>query len=91
MTDKDVINVMRVYLALPEIAAVSPRRDAENAAARAEHIHWMCLETIELVRQGRIEKAMRWLGFVQGVLWWAGIRSVEQMKQDNIMAEAGYA
>ncbi len=30
-----------------------------------------------------LEKAMRWLGFVQGVLWSTGVRTIDQMRKDN--------
>lgn len=33
-----------------------------------EHLLYMCVEGIKLVEQGRMEKAMRWLGFIQGDL-----------------------
>jgi len=30
-----------------------------------------------------LEKAMRWLGFIQGVLWSTGTRSIDEMREDN--------
>ena len=33
------------------------------------HLAWMCSESIKFVQEGHIEKAHRWLGFIQGVLW----------------------
>lgn len=47
------------------------------------HIHWMCTEAIGFVKEERIEKAMRWLGFIQGVLWMNGVYTIEQMKDHN--------
>lgn len=38
----------------------------------------------------RKEKAMRWLGFLQGALWGAGLTSIEAMKHIN-MPEAEHA
>ncbi len=29
------------------------------------------------------EKVMRWLGFLQGVLWLAGAKSIDTMREDN--------
>ena len=29
------------------------------------------------------DKAMRWLGFIQGVLWAGNIRTLEQLKEDS--------
>lgn len=48
------------------------------------HCHWMCNEARDFVRQGRIEKAMRWLGYIQGVLYSYGIKSLSQLKSDSM-------
>lgn len=37
----------------------------------------------EFVREGRREKAMRWLGFVQGVLWCVGRYTIDELKSHN--------
>jgi hypothetical protein len=50
----------------------------------------MCLEGIKLVNENRIEKAMRWLGFVQGTLWAMGVRTIEEMKVENMPPETSY-
>jgi hypothetical protein len=46
-----------------------------------------CLEMIPEIRgflkQGRMEKTFRWLGFLQGVLWTAGIFSIDELKNHN--------
>lgn len=59
------------------------------AAAQLGHAMWMCSELEGMSERGEmssahaVEKAMRWLGFVQGVLWAAGVYSVDDMKDDN--------
>jgi hypothetical protein len=40
-----------------------------NTDAQVSHFLFMCQEAQKFVDEGRIEKAMRWLGFIQGVLW----------------------
>lgn len=55
---------------------------------RRAHLRWMCGAGKALVDEGRIEKAMRWLGFVQGALWGMGLVSIGEMKRVN-MPEAG--
>jgi hypothetical protein len=50
--------------------------------ARA-HIWWMCYEIVRFVDEGQIEKANRWLGFVQGVLWFMGDKTIREMRDDN--------
>lgn len=49
-----------------------------------EHAAWMCQQAISFVGEGRIEKACRWLGFVQGVLWCRGVRTIDEMRRDNM-------
>ena len=47
------------------------------------HLVFM-LETIPaFLRDGRREKAMRWLGFVQGAIWVRGYVSIEDLKRAN--------
>ena len=48
------------------------------------HAHWMCLEIPGLLETDNgFEKANRWLGFVQGVLWVSGVYSIDDMRDDN--------
>lgn len=44
-----------------------------------EHVRWMLDELRDLTGA----KAMRWLGFVQGVLWMQGIYTIDQMREHN--------
>jgi len=37
----------------------------------------------EFVKEGRIEKAFRWLGFMQGCLWVTGYYSLEDLMNHN--------
>ncbi len=48
-----------------------------------KHIVWMCQETKNLVRGGETERAFRWLGFIQGVLWARGLYTINEMKEHN--------
>ena len=69
-----------------------PRRDptATGHYARMSHLLWMAGAGVDLVREGRLEKACRWLGFLQGALWWAGIQSIENAKKHNMPAGAEF-
>lgn len=60
-----------------------PTRCYTYAPPILKHVCWMCIEGKKLVDEGRIEKAMRWLGFVQGVLFARGLVSIEQLKNTN--------
>ena len=48
----------------------------------AAHLLWMCDQT-KLMAHSNTEKAMRWLGFIQGVLWAKFGVSIDEMKDDN--------
>jgi len=48
-----------------------------------EHILWMCEEVRKFVTNQEMEKAMRWLGFIQGALWVSGIYTIDSMRDDN--------
>lgn len=60
-------------------------RDAEATTdqRRASHLLWMAREGMTLIKEHRREKAMRWLGFLQGALWALRLVSVEQLKDMN--------
>lgn len=47
------------------------------------HVLYMVPGLREHLSSGKSEKAMRWLGFVQGVLWVVGLMSIDEMKDDN--------
>jgi len=52
------------------------------------HIRWMIQEIPKLIdNPHKIEKANRWLGFVQGVLWIKGYFTIEKMKDHNRSSE----
>lgn len=51
-------------------------------SVRMDHVVWMC-EEVQGWGPERTEKAMRWLGFVQGVLWAGGWASLDQLKADS--------
>jgi len=46
-----------------------------------QHFAWMCDEATKLVQQGRMEKAMRWLGFINGGVWMCGLLTLDEVKQ----------
>lgn len=56
-----------------------PSPDTFGALA---HALWMCEETRTIARED-VEKAMRWLGFIQGVLWTTQGMKITDMMIDN--------
>lgn len=60
--------------------------DVEALSSRSvsEHLAWMCSESIRFVQKGEIEKAHRWLGFIQGVLWKEGAFTLNDLREHII-------
>jgi hypothetical protein len=51
--------------------------------AALRHLLWMCSQVKIFVGTRETEKAMRWIGFMQGVFWMAGVKSIDNMRDDN--------
>jgi hypothetical protein len=47
------------------------------------HCMWMCEEAIEYVVIGRVDKANRWLGDVQGMLSMLGMYTITQLREHS--------
>ncbi|MBA4370605.1 MAG: hypothetical protein C0418_03380 [Coriobacteriaceae bacterium] len=47
------------------------------------HAHWMCREARGFIRQNRREKAYRWIGTIQGILWLGGVFSIAELRKHN--------
>lgn len=48
-----------------------------------EHCHGM-LEKVEgFIRENRMDKVFRWLGFIQGVLWDQGLYTLSELMNHN--------
>lgn len=59
-----------------------PIRNDERVRS-LDHCMGMLNQIDDFVNEGRLEKAFRWLGFVQGVLWSNGMFSLDDLKNDN--------
>lgn len=74
---------------LPEVAKASKcdRSPFWGSVPLASHLLYMCDTGKQFVWAGRTEKAMRWLGFLQGAIWAYGIASIDEMKHWNMPKE----
>jgi len=88
MTSEQIIQVVEDYAkkfserGIRAAKATTTLRPSTREQER--HAHWMCLEIPELLKTDNgFEKANRWLGFVQGVLWATGIYSIDAMRDHN--------
>lgn len=54
-----------------------------DSGCALRHCHGMLDKMEEFVRTGHLEKAFRWLGFLQGVLWAENVYTLDELKDDN--------
>lgn len=62
---------------------MAPFHESDSMRQWLRHAAWMCRETMTFTEENEIEKAMRWLGFIQGVFAVYGYRSIDEMRDDN--------
>ncbi|MFH0969311.1 MAG: hypothetical protein V1804_02285 [Patescibacteria group bacterium] len=81
----EVIKIYRDYFKENEIPAMdfSETKNAPNPAEALAHCHGMLAKMEEFIKEGRIEKVHRWLGFVQGCLWMIGDFNLEDLRNHN--------
>jgi len=90
---RDALDVYEKALLGEEAEPVRGDLNAVNPSGKMQrnHLLWMVGETRKILDhvagdkddRGIIEKAMRWLGFIQGGLWSQGFYSIEDMKNHN--------
>lgn len=89
MTSDQVVKVCQKYAGLLKELGASPvlDRDAKTREGQLNHMAHMVNHTIVEVQgattAAETEKAMRWLGFIQGGLWALELRTIDQMRADN--------
>jgi hypothetical protein len=84
MTDAQIQATAEIYKTrLREHNAAPVRLGDGHSASKFDHLMWMCCQLQEFVTEGKLDKANRWLGFVQGCLWLYDFYSIEEMKDHN--------
>lgn len=86
MTPEKIEDVTRKYktLLLESFGGPAQRnQDSTSLRDRIGHLLWMCDQTFTFTTQQRLDKAFRWLGFLQGAFWALGIQNIEESKKDN--------
>jgi len=70
---------------LQHVLAINTDLDAKRVSDEAalQHVKWMVSELPGMIMDGQIDKAHRWLGFVQGVLWREGLASINDLRAMN--------
>jgi len=90
MTDEQVKQVAAAYLARltkegyqPVQIGVDRTTMSYPKSRQLEHVAWACGEMVRVLDAGDRERAMRLLGFCQGVLWAHGIYAVAELHEQN--------
>jgi hypothetical protein len=88
MTPQQIHNVINKYRAKLQKANLQPAQfPSEHLVTdwrlQIKHCMWMLDRMEEFLKEDRLEKVNRWLGFIQGVLWAQSIYTIENLKEDN--------
>lgn len=83
MTDEKLLQVIDELEKLAPTAPWGYGLDQPDAS-HGEHVLSMFPRLRVLVAEGRREKAMRWIGFIQGALWAWGEADLETLKRMNM-------
>lgn len=99
MTPQKVREVLKLYegvcddllrgLSNPEPARIDPSTEMDIIESEHDkrylkkHLAWMCREAAAFPDE-KVEKMMRWLGFIQGCLFCFGVYTLEEMKRHNM-------
>lgn len=86
MTEDQIANALTKYDAQLQKDGIFRERfsSLERFPTRPEalaHARWMCQEALTFTEHK--DKAMRWLCFIQGVLWMTGLASIDGLRDDN--------
>jgi len=57
--------------------------DDDDFNESLSHFRWMISQMDEFIREGKMDKVFRWLGFIQGCLWAGRIYTISEMKTHN--------
>lgn len=88
MTGEKIKEVLEIYRTKLEGLGLKPidfehHNLSPSREAALGHCLGMIPEMVEFVDAGRIDKAFRWLGFMQGALWTHSVYTLEDLKNHN--------
>ncbi len=83
MTQDKLRSVFQFYLDYIQGRGIAPRKSEEFPTHRG-HLAYMARTAItELIPNSKIEKAMRWLGYIQGCMVNSGDFNLEDVKRHS--------
>ena len=88
MTKEKVQEVIDGYKKALESLKVKPERHEIDVLSttllnKLNHCYWMINEAESFLKDDMIEKAFKWLGFVQGVLWSTHLYTIAELADHN--------
>ncbi|MDO8507756.1 MAG: hypothetical protein Q7S53_04300 [bacterium] len=86
MTSGKMTEVLDGYIKMFADLGISEISDYTNVGSKSERLQYlyaMCKKTKKLVEDGDVEKANRWLGFIQGSLWVDKVFTIDDMRDHN--------
>jgi len=88
MNSEKILEVIRIYRNYFEAKGIGIMDLSESDKSNSEeeilaHCHGMLNKMEVFIKEGRIEKTFRWLGFIQGCLYSTGQYSLEDLKNHN--------
>ena len=83
MTRDQIGKVVSRYMTVYIQYGYAPKENhgASTPNECVDHAMWMCEEIVKLLVQNDVPKALRWLGFVEGVLFTADDNSLGELKE----------
>ncbi len=88
MTGEKILEAVEHYRLRFKSADVKKERHSgaqimKSSEHALRHCHWMLDGIAEFTKNGELEKAQRWLCFVQGVLWQNLYYTIDDMREHN--------
>ena len=81
---REVLSTYRRRFEVQNIGKIDfSHSERPSPAEMLAHCHGMLDQMEILITEGRMEKVMRWLGFLQGVFWSNGWYCLEDLKNHN--------
>ena len=88
MTTEQFTLLVQRYLDFLESVGAKPVRTQPSVVPSGRdalgHARWMCSELLSMTSHSDYdrEKAHRWLGFIQSILWSQGKLTIDELRQD---------
>ncbi|MDP3947199.1 MAG: hypothetical protein Q8Q41_00715 [bacterium] len=88
MTKDKVRQVIGIYRRYFESRGIGRRAMPHDMVPKTreealEHCHSMLDKMEEFVNENRLDKAFRWLGFIQGCLWVHAVHTLDELMDHN--------